>query len=62
MLYDIYTRKYSCTLGQIVSSGGGSAGGAGLLLNLTNPDYSGSSCGTLLVTSEELSLCKVSYW
>ena len=46
-----------CTLGQIVSSGGGGCGGSGLTLSLSNPQY-GGNCGHIIISSEELSMCK----
>ena len=47
----------TCTLGQIVSEGGGGSGGGGITLPLSNPGY-GGSCGTIMISSEELSVCK----
>jgi len=45
------------TLGQIVSSGGGGCGGSGLALRLANHQY-GGNCGQIIVTAEEMSMCK----
>ena len=48
-----------CTLGQIVSAGGGAgAEGQGLKLQLSNPDRRGAKCGEIIIISEELSMCK----
>ena len=49
--------RATCTLGQIVTSGGGGAGGTGITLTLSNPDYNGN-CGQVIVAAEELSMCK----
>ena len=46
-----------CTLGQIVSAGGGRSGGCGLTLPLSNPTYEGN-CGLIIVSAEELVVCK----
>jgi len=48
-----------CTLGQIVSSGGGvGSQGQGLKLQLSNTERRGTKVGEILITSEELSMCK----
>jgi len=49
--------RATCTLGQIVTSGGGGAGGSGIVLTLSNPDWNGNS-GQVIVSAEELSMCK----
>merc|ERR1712038_2045294 len=49
--------RATCTLGQIVTSGGGGAGGSGIVLTLSNPDWSGN-CGQIIVTAAEMSMCK----
>ena len=47
----------TCTLGQIVTAGGGGSGGHGITLTLNNPDFTGN-CGQILICAEELSMCK----
>lgn len=47
----------TCTLGQIVSAGGGSSGGIGRTFPLTNPNYNGN-CGEISITAEEIFACK----
>ena len=47
----------TCTLGQIISAGGGRSGGIGRILPLTNPNYNGS-CGEITITAEEMFVCK----
>jgi len=48
-----------CTLGQIVSSGGGAGSqGQGLRLQLSNHERRGTKVGEIIITSEELSTCK----
>jgi len=49
--------RATCTLGQIVTAGGGGSGGSGITLTLSNPDYNGN-CGDIIISSEELSMCK----
>jgi len=49
--------RATCTLGQIVTAGGGGSGGQGITLTLSNPDYNGN-CGQVLIAAEELSMCK----
>lgn len=47
----------TCTLGRIVTAGGGGSGGSGLSLLLSNPEY-GGNCGEIIISAEELSMCK----
>ena len=49
--------RATCTLGQIVTAGGGGSGGNGITLTLNNPDY-GGNCGQIIISAEELSMCK----
>jgi hypothetical protein len=49
--------RATCTLGQIVTAGGGGSGGHGITLTLSNPDFNGN-CGQIIIAAEELSMCK----
>merc|ERR1719412_32674 len=49
--------RATCTLGQIVTAGGGGSGGRGITLTLSNPDFNGN-CGQIVIAAEELSMCK----
>ena len=54
-----YIGGVKCTLGQIVASGGGAGSqGQGLKLQLSNPERQGTKVGEIIITSEELSMCK----
>ena len=47
----------TCTLGQIISAGGGRSGGIGRTFPLINPNYNGN-CGEITITTEEMFACK----
>merc|ERR1712001_702659 len=49
--------RATCTLGQIVTAGGGGSGGHGITLTLSNPNFNGN-CGQMVIAAEELSMCK----